>query len=699
MNRIFRQLLLLVCVLFFAGGVRVEADTVSQNINVNTSYSGQLPSSGDTRQYNFRLSSAGKVNITFNHANLSDTHDYWKIEIFNQSQECLLRMYSAGTETAKTGMDVGLPAGSYYVLVSQDNYYSSASYSFRLNYTASGYWESEANDGYGTADSIALNTQYSGANQFDDDNDYYKFVLTKAGKVSVNFRHPILNDTRTYWRVELYNEQTEHLLQLDVRGTDANLTSGELGLPAGTYYILISPYYHNSYYHSAATYTFQVNYTASSYWESESNGGYGTADSIALNTQYSGANQLDEDDDYYKFVLTKEGKVSVNFRHPILNDTRTYWRVELYNEQTEHLLQLDVRGTDANLTSGELGLPAGTYYILISPYYHNSYYHSAATYTFQVNYTASSYWESESNGGYGTADSIALNTQYSGASQFDDDNDYYKFELSKAGDIKIDFKHKNLNDDNCYWKIKLYNLSTQTLAEIEANGAETAATSGMLSLQAGTYYIHVYPYYHNTATYTFSVNSGYSTSKPTLKASASAYNKIKLRWNRYSSADGYVVYRSTSKGGGYKAIKTITGKATTSYTDTKVTPGKTYYYRIRPYKNISGKKSYGSYSSIVKVKAAPPKAAISSVKAGPKRVSVAWKKQTNISGYEVYMSTKKSGGYKKVKTISKSSTTRYVKTGLKKGKKYYFKVRAYKTVKGKKIYGEFSSIKAVKITR
>ena len=60
------------------------------------------------------------------------------------------------------------------------------------------------------------------------------------------------------------------------------------------------------------------------------------------------------------------------------------------------------------------------------------------------------------------------------------------------------------------------------------------------------------------------------------------------------------------------------------------------------------------------------------------------------------MATSKSGKYTKIKTAGKS-TKSYTKSSLKKGKTYYFKVRTYKTVDGKKIYSSYSSVKSIKV--
>ena len=86
-------------------------------------------------------------------------------------------------------------------------------------------------------------------------------------------------------------------------------------------------------------------------------------------------------------------------------------------------------------------------------------------------------------------------------------------------------------------------------------------------------------------------------------------------------------------------------------------------------------------------------------KSSKRSVKISWKKQKNASGYEVYRSTKKNKSFKKITTLKKAGKVTYVNKKLKKGKTYYYKVRAYKVVSGKKIYGKFSTIKKIKIKK
>lgn len=74
--------------------------------------------------------------------------------------------------------------------------------------------------------------------------------------------------------------------------------------------------------------------------------------------------------------------------------------------------------------------------------------------------------------------------------------------------------------------------------------------------------------------------------------------KPKLTWKAVSGAVKYKVYRSTSKNGTYKLMKTTTS---TSYTNTSAVAGKTYYYKVKAIAEKSAANS--AYSSVVYVKA------------------------------------------------------------------------------------------------
>lgn len=91
---------------------------------------------------------------------------------------------------------------------------------------------------------------------------------------------------------------------------------------------------------------------------------------------------------------------------------------------------------------------------------------------------------------------------------------------------------------------------------------------------------------------------------------------------------------------------------------------------------------------------APKKAVIKRVKSlGKKKIKITVKKSSEqVSGYEVILSTKKN--FKNAKKITTKKNVVTVKK-LKAGKKYFVKVRAFKKVGNKKIYGNYSTVKKV----
>ena len=91
---------------------------------------------------------------------------------------------------------------------------------------------------------------------------------------------------------------------------------------------------------------------------------------------------------------------------------------------------------------------------------------------------------------------------------------------------------------------------------------------------------------------------------------------------------------------------------------------------------------------------APKKAVLKKVKAtGKKKVKIIVKKTSEkINGYEVILSTKKN--FKKAKKVTTKKNIVTVRK-LKASKKYFVKVRAFKKVGNKKIYGKYSTVKKV----
>lgn len=78
------------------------------------------------------------------------------------------------------------------------------------------------------------------------------------------------------------------------------------------------------------------------------------------------------------------------------------------------------------------------------------------------------------------------------------------------------------------------------------------------------------------------------------------------------------------------------------------------------------------------------------------QVKLSWKKVSGASGYEIQRYSASKKAYVTIKTITKGTTTSYTNTDLDAGTTYKYRVRAYKTVSGKKIYGAFSSVKSCK---
>ena len=193
----------------------------------------------------------------------------------------------------------------------------------------------------------------------------------------------------------------------------------------------------------------------------------------------------------------------------------------------------------------------------------------------------------------------------------------------------------------------------------------------------------------------------------------------------YSQTSGYVINRkpaeiaeSTPQVASVKLSKTkytYSGKVRKPKVVAKDTHGNTLEegkdYTV---KYSSGRKKVGKYTVTVKFKGkysgtkkltfsiVPKSTSVSKLKAGSKKITVTWKKQTSqTTGYQIEYSTSSKMKKSKKVTVSKNSTTSKTIKSLKKGKKYYVRVRTYKTVKingnNTKLYSGWSEVKSVRV--
>lgn len=188
-------------------------------------------------------------------------------------------------------------------------------------------------------------------------------------------------------------------------------------------------------------------------------------------------------------------------------------------------------------------------------------------------------------------------------------------------------------------------------------------------------------------------------SPPKLKAVSSGYNKVRLTWNKVSTAQGYNIYRASSANGRYNLVKTLHNGRRTTFTDSSLRIGKKYFYKIKSFGTVDNKKSHSTYSAVAR--GIPHLTGITgfTVSAQSYRsIHLKWKRVVGARGYQIFRSDSKKGSYKLLKTLVGKTKTAYTDAaGLTAGKTYYYKIRPFTKASGKRIYGKvYSPVKGTK---
>lgn len=232
--------------------------------------------------------------------------------------------------------------------------------------------------------------------------------------------------------------------------------------------------------------------------------------------------------------------------------------------------------------------------------------------------------------------------------------------------------------------------SNKSVAVVDSNGVVTAKGVGKATIRMSIN--------GKTASCEVTVNPksvGRFTS-PTQKTKT-----ISLKWNEVEGISGYRLYRYDSMMKKDILIYQCTSNKTT-YKATRIngtkgkrlSAGKNITYRIQTYRIVNGITYYSDKKTLATGTKpnTPAISKLSKIKTSNKPgIKVSWKKSSGARLYVIYMSTSKTKNFKKIDIITGNS---YKALNLKKGKTYYFKIRA---ISSNKIYSSISKVRYLKV--
>lgn len=215
------------------------------------------------------------------------------------------------------------------------------------------------------------------------------------------------------------------------------------------------------------------------------------------------------------------------------------------------------------------------------------------------------------------------------------------------------------------------------------------------------YYYKIIPVVHSGNTYVVGSQSNERRAKTGVvkakieKTIQNRSNAVRIVWNNSYTPEKYVVYKKEMGKSGFSVVAKVNGSAL-SYYDMKVTPGKTYYYKVRQIcYGENNKLMTGEISNTVKIRTQIITNKITSVKRMNKStVKISVNNSMGNTGYKIFYSTGINGKYKLLKTVN-SNKNDSITVKLREGKKYYFKTMPFVKIGTKIYYGDYSNIKSI----
>lgn len=562
-----------------------KADT----IKLNTTY--QMPIDNDYDNImKFTVPSKGKVTLRFNSVfdagkKIADL----EFAVYDGNQNKIKEFKDSKISTAYV-YPVGLNAGTYYVRV-RNNYngIEDKSVAYQIQYTASNNYEIEPNNTLNTATPLAINQKMTGdMNGVGDDFDSYKVNTSRSMRV----RMMITNLERVSVQVEQLNTKaTEYNVNDFKKGSSCLYV--DLTLPKGTSYITLM-----ERMYGAGNYQLQLSEITLNLNKSN----------LALYTGHSATITAKSSiKDVISWSSSNTKVATVNSKGVVTAKGVGTARITASVGGVKKTCTVSVKNPTLTLNKKNTTMYRGT----------------SMSIKATVKPTASVKWTS-SNKKVASVDSKGkVKALKTGSATITASVGKVKKsirvtvkEVTKLSTpAKPTAVAQGVAKLKLSWKPVSYVSGYQVYRSTNAKkGFKKIATTSKTSITNGvsvnkTYYYKVRGYRKNGkktiySKYSKVVGKKAALAKPTFsKISSPSYTSVKLQWKKVPYASGYEITRSTNAKKGFKKIATLKKGTTITYTNTKLTTNKTYYYKVRAYQTVGKKKVYSAYATVKSGKA------------------------------------------------------------------------------------------------
>lgn len=398
---------------------------------------------------------------------------------------------------------------------------------------------------------------------------------------------------------------------------------------------------------------------------------------LSLNNAWvSGTIANDGDVDFYRIQTTKDGFITIDYQGWSIRDS--YVEVmdgDLTTSYEKHNVYYS--SDTAPLTETmELPLEAGIYYVRIWGYGSN-----VGNYRVRGSFRPANNTESEPNGNFSLAMPLPAGRKVTGFLGLTDRLDFYCFTIPSRKKIAITYTGMIKDSYISLWDKDYQQIMRKNV--YYASESEPLTYVYEENLDAGTYYIKIEPY-----------SSSHSGRYQLIwKQATVPVSSISLSGNkRVAAGKSFNLRASVSPSNATNKSLTWSSSNTSVATVTssgKVQTKKTGSATIR----VKAKDGSGVSASckVIVLPGTCPTPRVTQLGGG--KVKVTWNKRTGVSGYAVQFSKKSSFSGAKTNYFGKGVTAIQVSNMAK--TTYFFRMRAYITVNGKKYFGNWSGTRRV----